>query len=863
MGRPQTRGKKKVVESSDSDGSPKRHASKQQPTASTDDQEMLLAIRTTPAKPKQRSKAPHRTLSSSSTPNPTPKKPHRRQTKTKSEEEKGARNLHSYFDKATERQQVPSLRPQKDAAEKENEPLEAIEDDFSDYDQKRSRPVQRASSVEFFRKRSWNIANGEESKNSLFAGSQKFLKTQDGNRAPTPHKTEIETWHRDNRSWTEKYAPLDLAELAVHHKKVSDVRNLLDDALQGKSHHKLLVLKGPTGAGKTTTLSLLSKPLKYDIIEWRNPTTAQYESDDFVSVSAQFEDFMAHAGTFGGLHIVAASDEPTTHDIRHEASKCDRTVLLLEEFPRVFGRSSSGLQSFRSRILEHLATIVPMGLNAPHGASRSSGTALMVLIISESFISDASSVDNFTAHRILGPEILSHPGTAVIEFNPVAPTFINKALNQTMQKHSRVSGARHGLSSNAMQKLAEIHDIRNAISTLEFVCSNKIAAGYAASKVSTAKTKSRAVKAGPSRRDQPWSAEESGALSLIAMRESTMGLFHAVGKVLYNKRSEVPAERRSAERRPAPDFDLDFLLDSTGTDTSTFLSALHENYALSCFAADGDSEATLEAVLKSTESLSTADMLGDFSRGVDGKNRAYHSTAGENVRQEELAFHAAVRGMMHALPWPVKRQFALGPRGRNDAFKMFYPTDIKLWRQREETRELVDFLVTKALDDRLISTTASSRPFSSLRSVQALTRGRQPGRMPPSDSAENRQHHTDESGDLKTNYISIASGQSGRCLMILDRLPFISKLLTCPRRPLTSDFGKEIERVTHFTGVGASHDEESDDDIHDSGAKGMGRTGHGVHRTAFRKGYSSIQKVQDQSVEFEKLVLSEDDIEDD
>ena len=95
----------------------------------------------------------------------------------------------------------------------------------------------------------------------------------------------------------------------------------------------------------------------------------------------------------------------------------------------------------------------------------------VVMIISETLLTTTSaSADSFTAHRLLGPEILRHPGTGVIEFNDIAPTLLAKALELIVQKEARKSGRRRTPGPQVLKRLGEIGDIRNAISSLEFLC---------------------------------------------------------------------------------------------------------------------------------------------------------------------------------------------------------------------------------------------------------------------------------------------------------------------------------------------------------------------------------------------------------
>ncbi|KAI5298646.1 Ubiquitin fusion degradation protein 4, partial [Ascosphaera pollenicola] len=89
------------------------------------------------------------------------------------------------------------------------------------------------------------------------------------------------TQHDDRsitRPWADQYPPVNMEELAVHKRKVSDVQRWLTDVFTGRNRQRVLVLRGPAGSGKTTTVSLLSKVLGYEVIEWRQPLISEYSS---------------------------------------------------------------------------------------------------------------------------------------------------------------------------------------------------------------------------------------------------------------------------------------------------------------------------------------------------------------------------------------------------------------------------------------------------------------------------------------------------------------------------------------------------------------------------------------------------------
>ena len=129
----------------------------------------------------------------------------------------------------------------------------------------------------------------------VISSSQKFLLKP----STKPEKSKEE----DLRPWAERFAPLNLEELAVHKKKVVDVRGWLESVTEGRVRQRLLVIKGAAGTGKTTTVQLLAKDMDCDVLEWRNPGGSVNSADGFVSMAAQFEEFLERGGKFGQLDM--------------------------------------------------------------------------------------------------------------------------------------------------------------------------------------------------------------------------------------------------------------------------------------------------------------------------------------------------------------------------------------------------------------------------------------------------------------------------------------------------------------------------------------------------------------------------------
>jgi cell cycle checkpoint protein len=815
-------------------------------------------------KPSRGGKASSKSASSS---------PEKSRRKGKTEEKGKSGDIFTFFTKQAQRQQADGgshgsiSKPKQtiQSAKLEEHDLISDDDDVVETKAQHSSLVGLAA-----RKRARGAKAFKSGDRDMPNTSQKFLVK------PTA-RTETRS-EEDTRPWAERFSPSNLDELAVHKKKVADVRTWLEDVINGRIRQRLLLLKGAAGSGKTTTVQILSKVLDYGILEWRNPVGSIASSDGVQSMSAQFEEFMGRGGKFGQLDVFAVGQSVAS---KPDIKPLDRrkNLILIEEFPNTFTRYSTALQSFRTTILQYLASNTPP-LSMVYNNSSQESITPVVMIISETLLTTTSaSADSFTAHRLLGPEILQHPAVATIEFNAIAPTILAKALELVVQKESRKSGRRKTPGPLVLKKLGEVGDIRSAIGSLEFLCLRGDTDGDWGAKVAFGKAKK-----GPKEIAMTRMEEES--LELVTRREASLGIFHSVGKVVYNKRDEtalIPNHGHNAER--LPDFMsnhsrpkksqvcVDELIDETGTDTSTFIAALHENYILSCDAPPTSFDySSLDHVNGCIDALSDSDLLcpswgGSFNSTNSGGSFGSRGTGGDLLRQDEISFQVAVRGILFSLPCPVKRKApaAAGLRvGKGgDAFKMFYPTSLKLWRTKEEIEGTIDLWVTRLLkcDYSHLGATASGSGVFSRPKVGTVESWKVSGHSATSIS---RKDNTAQVGS--TPLMSI--GTSARKEMLLERLPYMV-FIARARKSISSTFEvRDMEKVTTFHGIGRQSEDSSDDgdDIGTTGeewatdkpieGKSPSRKWFGMRKRGTKNSLPIQQPEQ-------SLVLSDDDIEDD
>ncbi|KAG5984036.1 hypothetical protein E4U55_006265 [Claviceps digitariae] len=738
-------------------------------------------------------------------------------------------------------------------------------------------------------KKSSHDVRGEPSSNGL-----KFLK---------PPKPTTSHYDADDelRPWSERFGPRNLDELAVHKKKIADVRRWLDDVMSGRKRQRVLVLKGAAGSGKTTTMRLLAKDMGFELLEWKNPTAAN-TGMGFVSSSAQFSEFLGRGGKFGMLDVEGSTDTSSTSTSSNgTATSRTERVMLIEEFPNTFSRSSSALSSFRSTILQYLADLTPSVANFGKMMSQQSDPIKpVVLVITETLLTTTSaSADSLTAHRLLGPEILRHPGVGVIEFNAIAPTILAKALELVVLKEARKSGRRRTPGPQVLKRLGEIGDVRSAISSLEFLCLKGDEESDWGAKVAFTKPKKN------TKDSIGLTKGESESLELISQREASLGIFHAVGKVVYNKRDEMAPLDDAVENLPSylsqyarpkrSQISVDALIDETGTDTHTFISALHENYILSCESTGPmDLSTPMDYVNECIEYLSESDLLcpsrdvffgGGGRGGFGGRDSSSHT-----LRQDEMTFQVAVRGMLFSLPNPVKRKTSTALAKGSDAFKMFYPTSLKLWRAKEEIEGMVDLWSTKILkgESHLATTTKNMTDGATaflLKTPSSAAAAAAAGWDNPTSTStsttsswmqrqrQQQQRNLTTKDTPKDMAISpdpsspplLSLGSAAQREMLLDRLPYMAHIARARKTP-TGLRLRDLEKVVSFTGLSdaAASDDESDasheDHVPPGEAWATDRPSEELSprhkkRLGIKPGVMSGLLAQ-------KLVLSDDDIED-
>eukprot|EP00762_Andalucia_godoyi_P003636 ANDGO_00740.mRNA.1 Checkpoint protein rad17 len=283
----------------------------------------------------------------------------------------------------------------------------------------------------------------------------------------------------------ENYEPSHSSDLCVHSAKVNEIRSWMLNAASTSPlnpHLRVLVLLGPSGCGKTTVVRVLCSELGLQFREMPQEFDSSVSSREFLR------------------HVTKDLSNRSNGENRM-SEKCSRresvpSLLMVdfEDFHLRFGTgppsSTATEESFSSWFLaiQRIAVSMPVviAVNTSSGLADSSSTRN-----SGRFESRAQASAQ-TVHSMSTPQAWSRVKASTISMNPIAPSFVKKALERLIS----VSGASRPNLDSLVQKLSACcgGDLRLAIRQFE--------------------------------------------IGIAGEKDDLLDIFHATGKLLYGKAEE-------------------------------------------------------------------------------------------------------------------------------------------------------------------------------------------------------------------------------------------------------------------------------------------------------------------------------------
>lgn len=257
--------------------------------------------------------------------------------------------------------------------------------------------------------------------------------------------------------WTEKYAPMKSGEICINPTKLKQLRTSMCNMLNGST--RLLIVTGPSGSSKSTSVKLLSEEIAGGYIEYFQ--------------NSRFDEFL--------------------NDCKYLVGK-NKKFVLIEELPNVFHKGT--LTKFRTLISQWLYTkqhLPPL--------------VICLTEIERNFQSSSHEYfnieNNLNTNTLLGKEIVLDLRVEMVKFNSIAKKFMKQTMAKIIRQELKIFKLIPRAKVDQFINDHDIGDIRSSINNLE------IWARYYIKGVNMEEV-------------------------LNYNRNTTINLFHAIGKVIYS-----------------------------------------------------------------------------------------------------------------------------------------------------------------------------------------------------------------------------------------------------------------------------------------------------------------------------------------
>lgn len=326
-----------------------------------------------------------------------------------------------------------------------------------------------------------------------------------------------------NNGWLKLFEPKEVNDLMVNPKKLDEIRGWLKIATSGSKLNRILLLSGPTGSLKLSTIRLLAKEANYDVKEWISPSNFiddlddEYDNKQYQKQGDKFLEFLLQASSYGSLF-----------------SNRDN-VVVVKDLPNIFLRRGNE-EGFYSILRNYKAN----------------GCAPLIFIITET-----QSKSNIL-YRLFPDSLRCSLGIEDISMNAISVTNLKRALKlicETLKSSSEnfINPSEEMIESVVVQSQG---DIRIAVNNLELISQK----GYCINNLPK-------INKGKGVRSKKEKTTLKVKVDKGVGKDENIDILHGVGRALYPKWNEGKLTHSPED-----------LSEQFSTQPANYIELMHSNY---------------------------------------------------------------------------------------------------------------------------------------------------------------------------------------------------------------------------------------------------------------------------------------------
>ena len=395
-------------------------------------------------------------------------------------------------------------------------------------------------------------------------------------------------------SWPEKYHPRSSAEIVVPKKKAEGMIDFLERQSSKTSKPSVLFLIGPSGCGKSSAFVTLAREKHFSVLEWKPPAPKVYNENVSITNDNRFDDGDSYASKIDDfVNFLNRSTKynaiSTTVKLESGNKRSGGTVILIRDVPTVAQGDERGRSKFVAAIEGLVSTSAKNRIPVVFSSSSDIGEGDPLSFANESKSSDGLKLVRRIIHEKLERMTAQNRHDiseylVEIKLNPCTKKALEDAAKRVIDLEfsskttddvfikslfkdddfDRLSSIKSKMLEGVAALVLECNgDVRSLVFSLQLFYSRIVGDIYS-EKDKTAEKRAKKRSRNDASIDDDYDDRER-------KKESSISLFHALGKFLYAKRkpqddtleSDVEITLNRARVDAAPRTIIDFLFENT------------------------------------------------------------------------------------------------------------------------------------------------------------------------------------------------------------------------------------------------------------------------------------------------------------